>query len=82
MNKPKTFFDIYDETKPAEVLVENTENDEKLFTPEEEKKETFTLPEGFEETLINRISQAVIQQIHENAKAQADANAGGEGGTV
>ena len=82
MNKPKTFFDIYDETKPAEVLVENKENEEKLFTPEEEKKETFALPEGFEETLINRISQAVIQQIHENAKAQADANAGGEGGTV
>lgn len=80
MTKPKSFFDIYEETKPAEVLVENKENDEKLFTPEEEKKETFTLPEGFEENLINKISQAVIQQIHENAKAKADA--GGEGETV
>lgn len=82
MTKPKDIFDIYDETKPTEVLVENKESEETLFTPEEEKHDTVTLPEGFEENLINRISQAVIQQIHENAKTQADANAGGEGGTV
>ena len=75
----KSFFDIYEEIRPKEVLVENKESEDKLFNIEE-KKETVTLPEGFEENLINRISQAVINQINQSTKA--DTSAGGEGETV
>lgn len=75
MNKPKTFFDIYDELKPAEVKVEKPK-EEALFKPEEpkveEKEQTIALPEGFEENLINKISAAVI------AKMQSSQDGGNE----
>ena len=67
IDKPKTFFDIYEETKPKEVVIEKPQ-EEALFKPEEPKEEvkqenTFTLPEGFEENLVNKITAAILEKI-------------------
>lgn len=67
MEKPKTFFDYYDEFKPAEVIVEK--NDEyKLFNLETEDNKPdnkVTLPENFEENLVDKITAAVLNKINE-----------------
>ena len=65
MTKPKTFFDIYEETKPTEVKVE-TKKEETLFEPEKNEDapdQKITLPEGFEENLINKITSAIMEKI-------------------
>lgn len=69
MTKPETFFDIYEKTKPVEAKVE-VKKEETLFEPEtppESKSEqTVTLPEGFEENLVNKIAAAVLAQLKPN----------------
>ena len=69
MTKPETFFDIYEKTKPVEAKVE-VKKEETLFepdTPAESKSEqTVTLPEGFEENLVNKIAAAVLAQLKPN----------------
>ena len=64
IDKPKTFFDIYDEFKPEEVKVE-TPKEETLFEPEkpETPPQTVTLPENFEQDLINKITSAIMEKI-------------------
>ena len=65
MVKPETFFDIYEKTKPTEVKVEEPKED-KLFESEEKvevPEQKITLPEGFEENLINKIASAVLEKI-------------------
>ena len=67
MEKPKTFFDYYDEFKPAEVIVEKNDED-KLFNLETEggnPDNKVTLPENFEENLVNKITAAVLNKINE-----------------
>lgn len=69
MTKPETFFDIYEKTKPVEAKVE-VKKEETLFepdTPTEPKSEQIvTLPEGFEENLVNKIAAAVLAQLKPN----------------
>lgn len=69
MTKPETFFDIYEKIKPVEAKVE-TPKEETLFEPEtptEPKTEQIvTLPEGFEENLVNKIATAVLAQLKPN----------------
>ncbi len=69
MEKPKTFFDYYDEFKPAEVIVDKHEEEElKLFNLETEGDKPdnkVTLPENFEENLVNKITAAVLNKINE-----------------
>lgn len=65
MTKPETFFDIYEKTKPVEVKVEKPA-EETLFkpeVPEEPKQQTYTLPEGFEENLVNKITAAILEKM-------------------
>ncbi len=67
MEKPKTFFDYYDEFKPAEVVVEKHDED-KLFNLETEGDKPdnkVTLPENFEENLVEKITAAVLNKINE-----------------
>ena len=73
MVKPETFFDIYEKTKPVEVKVEQPK-EETLFEPEkpeEPKQQTYTLPDGFEENLINKITTAIMAQMK---PAEGEAN--------
>lgn len=69
MEKPKTFFDYYDEFKPAEEIVEKKDDDElRLFNLEDEENKPdnkVTLPENFEENLVNKITAAVLNKINE-----------------
>lgn len=69
MEKPKTFFDYYDEFKPAEVIVEKHDDDEnRLFnleTGDDNPGAKVTLPENFEENLIDKITAAVLNKINE-----------------
>lgn len=67
MVKPETFFDIYEKTKPAEVKIE-TPKEETLFTPEkkeEPNQQTFELPEGFEDGLVEKITASIIAKLSE-----------------
>lgn len=64
IEKPKTFFDVYEEFKPEEVKVE-APKEETLFEPEkpETPPQTITLPENFEQDLINKITSAIMEKI-------------------
>ena len=54
-------FELYEETKPKEVEVKKEET---LFEPEvKEETQTVTLPEGFEENLINKITEAIMSKL-------------------
>ena len=55
-------FELYEETKPKEVEVKKEET---LFEPEvKEENQTVTLPEGFEENLINKITEAIMGKLN------------------
>ena len=71
MDKPKTIFDYYEEVEPKAVIVEE-KKEEKLFEPEttpEPEKTTIELPEGFEASLIEKITASVVAKLGEQKGA-------------
>lgn len=71
MEKPKTIFDFYEELEPKEVVVE-TKTEEKLFEPEptpEQNKQVVELPEGFEASLVEKITASVVAKLSEQKGA-------------
>lgn len=79
MTKPETFFDIYEKTKPTEVIVEQ-QKDDKLFEIEETKPENNSvpvqLPEGFEDALVKKITSSILASLQKNEGGTGDGDSG------
>ena len=71
MDKPKTIFDFYEEFEPK-VEVTTEKKEETLFEPEttpEPEKTTIELPEGFEASLVEKITASVVAKLAEQKGA-------------
>lgn len=71
MDKPKTIFDFYEEFEPKTAVVEE-KKEEKLFEPEptpEPEKVNIELPEGFEASLVEKITASVVAKLTEQKGA-------------
>ena len=79
MTKPETFFDIYEKTKPTEVIVEQPKED-KLFEIEETKPENESvpvqLPEGFEDALVKKITNSILASLQKDEGGTGDGDSG------
>ena len=68
-------FDMYEKFKPDELVIEK-KKEEKLFElpGEEKQEEKITLPDGFEEALVKKITDSIMEKLGEVKNTE------GEGG--